>query len=100
MRSAVNRVELADRLLRDVECTEAVGPIITSRYTGSLHHLCGRDPEHGPLSRRDYAKLATTLLIEGAQAVTAKPTKPGQRIQLHTRTFDALDAKASVRIKT
>jgi TetR/AcrR family transcriptional regulator len=44
--------------------------------------------EHGPLSRRDYAKLAATLLIEGAQAVTAKPTTPGQRIGLHTKTFD------------
>src|SRR5689334_21240696 len=38
MRSAVNRMELADRLLRDLECTEAIGPIIASRYTGNLHH--------------------------------------------------------------
>jgi TetR/AcrR family transcriptional regulator len=44
--------------------------------------------EHGPLSRRNYAKLAATLLIEGAQAVTAKPATPGQRVRLHTTTFD------------
>ena len=44
--------------------------------------------EHGPLSRRDYAKLTASLLIEGAQALTAKPAKPGQQIRLHTKTFD------------
>jgi len=33
MRSAVNRIELTHRLLRDLECTEAVGTIIASRYT-------------------------------------------------------------------
>jgi TetR/AcrR family transcriptional regulator len=45
--------------------------------------------EHGPLTRHDYAKLAATLLIEGAQAVTAKPATPGQRPRLHTTTFDS-----------
>jgi TetR/AcrR family transcriptional regulator len=44
--------------------------------------------EQGPLSRRDYAKLAVTLLIEGTQAVAANPTKPGQGIRLHSNTFD------------
>lgn len=44
--------------------------------------------EHGPLSRRDYAKLAVAVLVEGAQAVTAKPAKPGEAIRLQTTTFD------------
>ena len=44
--------------------------------------------ENGPLSRRDYAKLAVTVLIEGAQALAAKPAKPGQRIRLHATIFD------------
>jgi hypothetical protein len=43
MRSAVNRIELADRLLRDFGMHRGRGPIIASGYTGNLHHLCGRD---------------------------------------------------------
>ena len=34
--------------------------------------------EHGPLSRRDYAKLAVALLIEGTQAIAAESPAPGK----------------------
>lgn len=40
--------------------------------------------ERGPLSRHDYAKLAVTLLIEGAQAIATAPAISGARARLHT----------------
>ena len=44
--------------------------------------------EHGPVSRRDYAKLAVTMVIEGAQTIKARPQKSGSPIELQTARFD------------
>ena len=61
---------------------------ITISLFGMLNwnYLWFRD--HGPLSRRDYARLAVTLLLEGAQAVGAKAMEPGLKIRLQTTTLD------------
>ncbi|NWG25212.1 MAG: TetR/AcrR family transcriptional regulator [Pseudorhodoplanes sp.] len=46
---------------------------VTMSLFGMLnwHYMWFRD--HGAISREDYADLATTLLVEGAAAVTARP---------------------------
>ena len=50
---------------------------ITMSLFGMLNwnYLWFRD--HGPLSRRDYAKLAVALLLDGTRAVAARLTLPG-----------------------
>ncbi len=52
---------------------------VTMSLFGMLnwHYMWFR--EHGAISREDYADLATTLLIEGAQALTASGTAKTRR---------------------
>src|SRR5215475_7333010 len=60
---------------------------ITMSLFGMLNwnYLWFRD--QGPLCRRDYAKLAVTMVLEGAQNARVKALKPGSNIQLHTARF-------------
>ncbi|MGH7071848.1 MAG: TetR/AcrR family transcriptional regulator [Acetobacteraceae bacterium] len=39
--------------------------------------------EHGPLSRNDYARLAVTLLVEGARSIPVDPAPEGRRSPLY-----------------
>ncbi len=43
------------------------------------HYLWFR--EDGPVSRSDYAKLAVTLLVDGARTLGAQPAPPGQHVR-------------------
>lgn len=61
---------------------------LTMSLFAMLNWNCLWFRERGPMNRCDYAKLAVTLLIEGAEALTTAPGDSARQISLRAAPFE------------